>query len=93
MNTRKIVVINMLIGLAILSLPSRSIEWANKLVEWGVLSGVGAEHLITLPDALHNLGISWPNMLTIAGLIIVANTVIRLVSEVRSTPNSPHIAQ
>ncbi len=93
MNTRKIVAINMLIGLIILGLPSRSIAWANRLVEWGILSGVGADHLITFPDSLHNLGISWPNMLTIAGLIIVGNTVIRLVSGVRSTPNSPHIAQ
>lgn len=93
MNTRKIVAINLLIGLIVIGLPSQSIAWANRLVEWGILSGVGADHLITLPDTLHNLGISWPNMLTIAGLIIVGNTVIRLVSEVRSTPNSPHIAQ
>lgn len=93
MNTRKLVLINVIIGLVIVGLPSRSIDWANRLVEWGILSGVGADHLLTFPDAFHNLGISWPNILTIAGLFVVGNTVIRLVSEVRSTPNSPPISQ
>lgn len=92
MTPLRILVINVVMAGLIVGLPTRSITWANRMVETGLLAGVGAPHLVTFPDAVHNLGISWPNIATIAGLFIVINTLIRLVSEVRSTPNGPQMS-
>lgn len=81
MKPGKIAAIDTAIVAVILVLPALSIGAANLLVETGILTTVTGSHIVTLGYA-YGTGISWPNVLTITGLLIVVDSAITALARV-----------
>lgn len=83
MIMRNVLITNLAIILAIILIPALSITGANFIVETGLLTKVGGQNIITFGFS-RSLGLAWPNLITISGILIIIDTAIIAITKVRS---------
>lgn len=76
---------NVLFLAAVFVLPAWSVTAANLTAETGLLSPVGARHVFVL-HWVNDMGVGFFNLLTLAGLLTIGNTLLATLSRLRSTP-------